>query len=464
MSKKQLTENQIKQIIREEFAEKGVILTEEEVNELFGFGEKGKLIKKIQQLAKEYPEAMDKLGYEASALKGLSLDSLRQIEGDLEGAGPMSAAAAERGDVAPAGEAAAIKSFEAGKEGEGAGAIPGASAEKEKKTGFSKVFKADFIKTLNMRLAQDKQFAAVKAKFPSLPGQIWINVEREIQLAKPELAGVLEEFIARTGMAPAGGGHMGFAGGRPSRVTRQTEKERWEEARANKNVIGLSAKKLFKGLPPKAMEPHLQALINAVGWTLNDTAGGRGYFVVHPAAPSSQQATALAMKIMSYDDLLDFTKVAPEAAPGAPAQPGLAAALGDAPEASALDADLAAQTAEDPAAAVQAAVGAGEAAQAERGALGAAPTEPLRSVGLGGTKATPARRRRRRGGPPPMSGTRIKPRSDRSARDVRGARRENQEASKEGTLLNEQKELELLNEQKELKRWKKLANISDEKD
>jgi len=59
-----LTESQIKEAIREEFAKSGVILTEEELNELFGMFGKSKLIKQIKKLDPD-GKAMDKLGYDA---------------------------------------------------------------------------------------------------------------------------------------------------------------------------------------------------------------------------------------------------------------------------------------------------------------------------------------------------------------------------------------------------------------
>ena len=84
MSKKMLTESQIKQIIKEEFAAQGITLTEEEINELFGFAER-KLIKQIKELDPDGSE-LNKLGYDANALKGLKKGSLGQILSDLKGA------------------------------------------------------------------------------------------------------------------------------------------------------------------------------------------------------------------------------------------------------------------------------------------------------------------------------------------------------------------------------------------
>ena len=80
--KRLLTENEIKTIIREEFAKDGIILTEEELNELFGLFGKSKLVKQINKLDPE-GEELDKLGYDAARVKDLDKGALKQILGDL---------------------------------------------------------------------------------------------------------------------------------------------------------------------------------------------------------------------------------------------------------------------------------------------------------------------------------------------------------------------------------------------
>jgi len=80
--KRLLTENEIKTIIREEFAKDGIILTEEELNELFGLFGKSKLIKQINKLDPG-GEELDKLGYDAARVKDLDKGALKQILGDL---------------------------------------------------------------------------------------------------------------------------------------------------------------------------------------------------------------------------------------------------------------------------------------------------------------------------------------------------------------------------------------------
>ena len=80
--KRLLTESQIKQVIREEFAKDGIILTEEELNELFGLFGKSKLVKQINKLDPE-GEELDKLGYDAATVKDLDKGALKKILGDL---------------------------------------------------------------------------------------------------------------------------------------------------------------------------------------------------------------------------------------------------------------------------------------------------------------------------------------------------------------------------------------------
>tara|TARA_R110000744_G_C19348672_1_gene560190 strand:- start:15 stop:2420 length:2406 start_codon:yes stop_codon:yes gene_type:complete len=80
--KKLISEAQIKELIREEFASSGVILTEEQLEELFGLFGKSKLIKQIKAADADGTE-LDKLGYDANSLKGLPKSSLKQILGDL---------------------------------------------------------------------------------------------------------------------------------------------------------------------------------------------------------------------------------------------------------------------------------------------------------------------------------------------------------------------------------------------
>jgi len=87
MSNRQLlTENEIKEIIREEFASRGVILTEEQLDELFGFGAKDKLIKKIKELDPEGDKLREKYQiHHFDTLKDHSVESLKQIFEDLGG-------------------------------------------------------------------------------------------------------------------------------------------------------------------------------------------------------------------------------------------------------------------------------------------------------------------------------------------------------------------------------------------
>jgi len=80
-----LSEGQIKEIIREEFASQGVVLTEEQLEELFGLFGSSKLIKQIKKIDPEGSE-LDKLGYDADNLKGLKKAQLKQILGDLRDA------------------------------------------------------------------------------------------------------------------------------------------------------------------------------------------------------------------------------------------------------------------------------------------------------------------------------------------------------------------------------------------
>jgi|TARA_R110000824_G_scaffold65415_6_gene170385 hypothetical protein len=85
MSKKSLTEGQVKQIIKEEFAEKGIVLTEEEINELFG-SYKRKLIKQIKTLDPNGDKLVDKYKiYSFDTLKDHDETSLKQILKDLGG-------------------------------------------------------------------------------------------------------------------------------------------------------------------------------------------------------------------------------------------------------------------------------------------------------------------------------------------------------------------------------------------
>jgi len=85
MSKKSLTESQIKQIIKEEFAVKGIVLTEEEINELFG-NYKRKLIKQIKTLDPNGDKLVDKYKiYSFDTLKDHDETSLKQILKDLGG-------------------------------------------------------------------------------------------------------------------------------------------------------------------------------------------------------------------------------------------------------------------------------------------------------------------------------------------------------------------------------------------
>lgn len=79
-----LSESQIKEILREEFAAQGVILTEEQLEELFGLFGKSKLIKQIKQIDPEGSE-LEKLGYDANpeALKRLGKGALKGILTDL---------------------------------------------------------------------------------------------------------------------------------------------------------------------------------------------------------------------------------------------------------------------------------------------------------------------------------------------------------------------------------------------
>ena len=80
--KRLLTENQIKQVIREEFAKDGIILTEEELNELFGLFGKSKLVKQIMKLDPDGAE-LNKLGYDAATVPDLDKGALKSILGDL---------------------------------------------------------------------------------------------------------------------------------------------------------------------------------------------------------------------------------------------------------------------------------------------------------------------------------------------------------------------------------------------
>jgi len=81
-----LTESEIKEIIREEFASRGVILTEEQLDELFGFGAKDKLIKKIKELDPEGDKLREKYQiHHFDTLKDHSVESLKQIFEDLGG-------------------------------------------------------------------------------------------------------------------------------------------------------------------------------------------------------------------------------------------------------------------------------------------------------------------------------------------------------------------------------------------
>ena len=82
LKKELISEGQVKQIIREEFAAKGIVLTEEELNELFGLFGKSKLLKQIKQMDPEGSE-LDKLGYDLRTLKDLDKGALKQIAGEL---------------------------------------------------------------------------------------------------------------------------------------------------------------------------------------------------------------------------------------------------------------------------------------------------------------------------------------------------------------------------------------------
>ena len=79
-----LSEGQIKEIIREEFASQGVVLTEEQLEELFGMFGKSKLIKQILKMDPDGTE-LEKLGYDArpKALKALDKGALKQLAADL---------------------------------------------------------------------------------------------------------------------------------------------------------------------------------------------------------------------------------------------------------------------------------------------------------------------------------------------------------------------------------------------
>ena len=510
MSKKQLTENQIKQIIREEFAEKGVTLTEEEINELLGFGEKGKLIKSIQQRAEEHPEELDKLGYAVDGLKGLPIKMLQKIDFDLQTAIMGSI----EGEPGAAGEKAALAAHGARWAGkEKAGFETGFAdlaepEEEEKKSGFSETMKGQFIETMIMRLNQDKQFAPLKKRFPGLARRIWVPLVREIERARPELRGALEEtfkakpelagvlqeqWTTRSSLAPAGRSSGGdsfrsYRDGKPSLTTKQKDKEHWRASQAQGKVIGLSTDKMFVNLNKKIVAAHGQAIINALQRTLNDVAGGVAYFLVVPGNPA---AALRAEKLTNYDDAFAAMSIAApapesEAAPedaaataGPPAQRGLAAALGDVPEPEALEADLAAQAAKDKKPAGRPRDPSGEAdvlsvrskdlPRSLRGKAppgGRVPAAVQRAIGVGqkaaetraalGAEAPPKRKKRKA----PAAPTRPPAQTDRgrlgsARRKFAGGLEENQEAPEEDSLLNEQKELE---------RWKKLANISDEKD
>ena len=56
-----LSEGQIKEIIREEFASQGVVLTEEQLEELFGLYGKSKIIKHIMKMDPDGSK-LDKMG------------------------------------------------------------------------------------------------------------------------------------------------------------------------------------------------------------------------------------------------------------------------------------------------------------------------------------------------------------------------------------------------------------------
>tara|TARA_Y100000034_G_scaffold61668_1_gene74858 strand:+ start:1168 stop:3795 length:2628 start_codon:yes stop_codon:yes gene_type:complete len=83
MSNRQLlTENEIKEIIREEFASQGVILTEEQLEELFGMFGRSKLVKQIKEIDPE-GEELEKLGYTMEKIEDLDKGALQQILDDL---------------------------------------------------------------------------------------------------------------------------------------------------------------------------------------------------------------------------------------------------------------------------------------------------------------------------------------------------------------------------------------------
>ena len=80
-----LSEGQIKEIIREEFASQGVVLTEEQLEELFGMFGKSKIIKHIMKMDPDGSK-LDKMGYDSrpEALKALGKKALKGLASELQ--------------------------------------------------------------------------------------------------------------------------------------------------------------------------------------------------------------------------------------------------------------------------------------------------------------------------------------------------------------------------------------------
>lgn len=80
-----LSEGQIKEIIREEFASQGVVLTEEQLEELFGLFGKSKIIKHIMKMDPDGSK-LDKMGYDSrpEALKALGKNALKGLASELQ--------------------------------------------------------------------------------------------------------------------------------------------------------------------------------------------------------------------------------------------------------------------------------------------------------------------------------------------------------------------------------------------
>ena len=80
-----LSEGQIKEIIREEFASQGVVLTEEQLEELFGLYGKTKIIKHIMKMDPDGSK-LDKMGYDSrpEALKALGKKALKGLASELQ--------------------------------------------------------------------------------------------------------------------------------------------------------------------------------------------------------------------------------------------------------------------------------------------------------------------------------------------------------------------------------------------